>query len=462
MPNTVRTYKNNDTNWLLNQYGQGNMPNFALPTTKPGNTAKPTTPANTAAVSGYNGSSDFLKWYKNLYGTDYNPSAGLVRAEGMSDGDWNVGTILHNYYLKNQQNEADRAEKIESINQRYNSMADTAKFGFDNARQTLGENKAAAQQNASITYDRLRKYLPMKARAQGLGGLGTESSDLEAYNTYMTQMGGIASDYQNNMRAIDNEETSSLSELEMYRADSLDEADELYDALGRSYGDNADKDAREAMERYIQGEKTSKDEAFAIAQSIIQNSTSANVNELMAYVNGLEGKVSPEQLTALQQIAKAKATANSNAESGQMFNSVAGIIANYSGTDINELLEYVNRYYDGKTDSVEYATLIEAANTRVEENKNTQAINQSNLAATNATLSDYYSAEIMRGIEGGMTTEEIESLLKEYSPYLTPVAKAEIEKKIYPFKKLKEIGSNLVNGFENYFGAIFGNSTPKN
>lgn len=280
--------------------------------------------SNTA--NGYNGSTDFLKWYKGVYGKDYNPEAGLVRKEGMSDGDWDVGTILHNYYIKNQQNEADRQEKVDSINQRYNGMIDTARAGYDSARQALGENKATAQQNASITYDRLKKYLPMKAKAQGLGGLGTESSGLEAYNTYMTQMGGIASDYQGNMRAIDNEETSALGELERYRADSLDEADTLYDSLGRSYADSADNDARAAWDSYVKGDKASKDEAYAMAQSVIGSSSSSDVNELLAYISGLDGKVSAEQFAALTQYAKNVADDNRKANETEDNDNARGLV----------------------------------------------------------------------------------------------------------------------------------------
>ena len=56
-----------------------------------------------STTSGYNGSIDFLKWYKQNYGTDYDEKTGLSRKADMTDGDWDVGTILHNYYIKNQQ-----------------------------------------------------------------------------------------------------------------------------------------------------------------------------------------------------------------------------------------------------------------------------------------------------------------------------------------------------------------------
>lgn len=325
--------------------------------------------ANTS--KGYNGNTDFLKWYKGMYGADYDKDTGLVRKEGMSDGDWDVGTILHNYYIKNQQNEADRQEKIDSINQRYDGMKDTAMAGFDSARQALGENKSVAQQNASITYDKLKKYLPMKQQAQGLGGLGTQSAELDAYNRYMSQMGGIASDYQENMRAIDTEETSSLGELERYRTDSLDEADTLYDNLSRANADSADDEAKAAWDGYLRADKQSKDEAYAMAQSILASSTSGDVNELLAYVNGLAGKVSPEQLTALQNYAKSVAegnykkateeqTSKQQSEFGNAYNMALGVLQSSTATDANELLAYVNGL-TGKVSPEQLATLQQIA-----------------------------------------------------------------------------------------------------
>lgn len=320
---------------------------------------------------GYNGSTDFLKWYKGTYGTDYDKDTGLVRKEGMSDGDWDVGTILHNYYIKNQQNEADRQEKINSINQRYDGMRDTAMAGYDSARQALGENKATAQQNASITYDKLRKYLPMKQQAQGLGGLGTQSAELDAYNKYMSQMGGIASDYQENMRAIDTEETSSLGELERYRTDSLDEADTLYDNLGRSYADSADDEARAAWDGYLAADKQSKDEAYAMAQSILGASTSGNLEELMTYVNGLSGKVSPEQLAALGEYAKSVADANykkatdeqtskQQSDYNNAYNMALGVLQSATTDNPEELMAYVNSL-EGKVSPEQFAALQQIA-----------------------------------------------------------------------------------------------------
>lgn len=320
---------------------------------------------------GYNGNTDFLKWYKGMYGADYDKDTGLVRKEGMSDGDWDVGTILHNYYIKNQQNEADRQENIGAINERYDGMIDTAREGFDSSRRTLDENKSVAQQNASITYDKLKKYLPMKQQAQGLGGLGTQSAELDAYNRYMSQMGGIASDYQGNMRAIDDSETKTVGELERYRTDSLEENDNLYDSLARTYGDNADKDASAAWKSYLAGEKDRRDEAYAMAQSILSKSTSGSVEELMAYVSGLEGKVSPEQFTALQNYAKSVAEGNykkateeqsnkQQSDYNNAYNMALGVLQSAITDNPEELMAYVNSL-EGKVSPEQLAALRQIA-----------------------------------------------------------------------------------------------------
>lgn len=319
------------------------------------------------STTGYNGSTDFLKWYKQNYGADYDEKTGLSRKAGMTDGDWDVGTILHNYYIKGQQNEAARQENIKDINARYDGMIDTAKAGFASARKTLGENKAVAQQNASITLDKLRKYLPMKQQAQGLGGLGTQSAELDAYNKYMSQMGGIASDYQGNMRAIDDSETSSIGELERYRADSLEENDSLHDSLARNYGDSADAEAKSAWKGYLQNEKNKRDEAYNMAQSILSNSTSGNLADLMNYVNALNGKVSPEQLAALRQYAQSIADRNAQAAADKQqggydeaYNMAVNILSNATTSSLDELNAYINGL-QGKVSAEQLAALGEYA-----------------------------------------------------------------------------------------------------
>lgn len=352
-----------------------------------------------AQTSGYNGDTDFLKWYKNLYGTDYDEKVGLVRREGMSDGDWDVGSILHNYYIKNQQNEAARQENINDINARYDGMADTAKAGFDSARRTLGENKATAQQNASIVYDKLRKYLPMKQRAQGLGGLGTQSAELAAQNTYMTQMGGIASDYQSGMRAIDENETSSLGELERYRSDSLRENDTLHDSLARSYGETADTDARNAMDRYLQGEETRRGETFDLVHGALTSSTSSDANELLNYLTGYEGKVSDEQYGVLKAYAETVANANAKKASDEAtgrqesefnsnYNMAVSVLSSSTSTDASELMAYVNGL-EGKVSPEQLAALRQmATNIATTNTTNKNASDKANATGIAGTIVD--------------------------------------------------------------------------
>lgn len=265
-----------------------------------------------ATKNGYNGSTDFESWYKQAYGTDYDKEKGLVRKDGMSDGDWDVGTVLHNYYLKNQENEADRAESTLSINTRYDGMIDSAKASYDSSRKTLAENKNVAQQNASVTYDKLKKYLPMKAQAQGLGGLGTESSALEAYNAYMSNLGKIGSDYNSDIAAIDTAQTEHVGELERYRVDSLSENDTLYDGIARSNQETADSNARSAWDNYLTAEKESQANNYSMVYDVLGTSTSTSADDLTAYVSQYRDKVTPEQYSALLQMAKNVAEYNIN------------------------------------------------------------------------------------------------------------------------------------------------------
>ncbi len=348
-------------------------------------------------TTGYNGNTDFLKWYKGIYGTDFDKNTGLVRKEGMSDGDWDVGSILYNYYIKSQQNETDRNENAGRINQDYDTQIGTVKAGYDSARGTLAQNKNTAQQNASIVYDKLKKYLPMKQKAQGLGGLGTQSAGLEAYNTYMGQLGGIDSDYQGGMRAIDEKETAHIGELEKYRSDSLADNDELYDSLARSYGDTADADARAAMDRYLQGEETRRGETFDLVKGALSSSTSSDVNELLNYLAGYEGKVSPEQYGVLRAYAESIAAANAKkasdeqtskqqSEYGNNFNMAINVLSSSPSADVNELMAYVNGL-EGKVSAEQLAALRQmATNVAATNTTNKNASDQANAKALADTV----------------------------------------------------------------------------
>ncbi|MBR2870238.1 MAG: hypothetical protein IKB98_02505, partial [Clostridia bacterium] len=82
-------------------------------------------------------STGFLDWYKINYGSDYDGQSNLVKSETMSDKDYMLGrNMLENY--RSQQ----------SINTQQ-----------QNANQELIVQRDKAQQNASISLDKLMKYV---------------------------------------------------------------------------------------------------------------------------------------------------------------------------------------------------------------------------------------------------------------------------------------------------------------
>ena len=168
---------------------------------------------------------DFLEWYKTHYGKDYDGSA-LNRGEGMLDQDWEIGSALYGTYkdklardeqfntdvntLTNNYNtaqgEADRKHESDlgTLDSDYQKAQERLLENYNSSVSGLDKSKNQSLQSASITYDKLKKYLPTQIKAQGLGGLGvSESTMLQAHNNYATQTGSIKNNYNDNKMALD-------------------------------------------------------------------------------------------------------------------------------------------------------------------------------------------------------------------------------------------------------------------
>lgn len=207
----------------------------------------------------YQGTS-FLDWYKTNYGYNYDDS-GLTRLNGMNDVDWEQGNNLYKWYQwqQDQEKSYDSAKsdlerqyqnniKSAQRNRNYSTREATRKASeslgeleryYNLANESLEREKDLAQQNASIMYDKLKKYLPEQIKAQGLGGLGvSESAMLDAYNAYLSSMGTIASDYQKNKTSIENNYQDNRRSTESERDSAIREADYVYDTSVANYGEN--------------------------------------------------------------------------------------------------------------------------------------------------------------------------------------------------------------------------------
>lgn len=269
-------------------------PTATTPTTPAQEETAPPPVARTDEGS-YNGTSSFLEWYKENYGVDYDPSVGFSRREGMNDGVWNVGTNLYNYYLQGLDHERRKADEEANRNTYYDEQLETLLGEYSASREALDKSKRQSQQNASITLDKLKKYLPTQIKAQGLGGLGvSESTMLQAYNNYNNDMGAIESDYQANKTSLDVGENNSKNTLENYRQDALQKIAEKYGAAADARQAEAGRTSNNIFSAYETQVQAELERRRQEVQDIISNSSSTSINELMGYIQGLNGKIDKE------------------------------------------------------------------------------------------------------------------------------------------------------------------------
>ena len=226
---------------------------------------------------------DFLEWYKANYGTDYDPSQGFSRGQGMSDVDWAIGSNLYNSYLTGQ-----------NLENSYNSSKNELEQNYGQSVEALDKSKRNSQQAASITLDKLKKYLPTQIKAQGLGGLGvSESSMLQAYNDYNNRMGAIESDYNANKSTLDANRESTLSELERAYLDNK-----------TNLGISAGEQSQNIFDKYLADYKAEQSELYNQALYALESSGYSTEEELTSFLNQYRGVLNNENLQTLEQTAK--------------------------------------------------------------------------------------------------------------------------------------------------------------
>ena len=158
---------------------------------------------------------DLNEWWKVHYGTDYDGKSGVYKTDSMTDEDYAIGQQLYTNYQN--------ANKIQGD---FQTSSDRLLENYSSGKATLEANKRQQEQNASIAYDKLMKYLPTQIKAQGLGGLGvSESTMLQAGNTYSNRMAEIGANYSNNMTDLEKNYSNELSDLEQKKNDAIYYAD---------------------------------------------------------------------------------------------------------------------------------------------------------------------------------------------------------------------------------------------
>jgi hypothetical protein len=245
--------------------------------------------------STYNSESNFEDWYKNRYGTDYDGST-FSKLDGMSDDDWEIGQSLYNKYNSYNRTTADLLEN------------------YNKSKNELDTSKKNSQQMASITYDKLKKYLPTQIAAQGLGGLGTsESTLLQAYNNYANSMSDIASDYNAKKSDIDSDYNAATA-----------------NALS-NYLENSESGASELYEKYKSAVESEWSSNYQTLSNMIANSTSTNVDDITSIFNNYNLSDNYKQLLTTQ--AKEQAESNAKAEADNTSTGLSAYIENYTDNE---------------------------------------------------------------------------------------------------------------------------------
>lgn len=354
--------------------------------------------------SSYQGN-NFLEWWKHHYGTDYDGSS-ITKTGSMTDEDVAIGRSLLNSYNQQQQLTNQYNQNVETETNKYNSLIESSDKSYDSqiagaqseydrnaqlllenynrntanakeiydrntaellanygtAQDALDKSKRQSQQNASITLDKLKKYLPSQIKAQGLGGLGvSESSMLQAYNNYNSEMGSIESGYQEsktnldtnyntNKNAYDTQYQQTQGDLDSLYGDSKARLDSTFESaksgfetakaqasdtykaqladtlakLKSNYDQGiyaSDKDADgnllvdNVLQEYAQALAQEQGVNYETALAAIRNAIYTDSAEMNSFVEQYRGKVNDQQLAALFQ--EGTNVANTNAETAR-------------------------------------------------------------------------------------------------------------------------------------------------
>lgn len=380
----------------------------------------------------YEGDS-FTDWYQKLYGTAYNPQTGLQRQEGISDADWNYGNTLYNYYQREQ-----------NLTNSNTTVKDQLEQNYLDSVNALEASKRQSQQEASIMYDKLQKYLPQQIQAQGLGGLGvSESAMLKAQSQYSNTMTDISNSYNENKATLDANKQSNLTDLElayMENKTNLDiskredlqatydkEKDAYYAKTDEQYAEirsiiESSKMSTEELQEYLQSQKGSltedkynilmqvaqnvgsanlenkQDEAFSMVEGLINSSNYMTSDEMNALIDQHINDLNAEDVEYLRNYAANIANQNKETYNNEQYNLGVGAIDDSMFTSVDEMVAFINENYAGKVSDVQLQHLINHGTAVANKNLKAEQTEQWNNAIEDIGTSGYTSIEEMASI----------------------------------------------------------------
>ena len=336
LPSRPSTSKPQSTPNPFDNYLQLSKGNTQAPIQQPtSNPTPPTTEQGGRTDAGsYNGTNDFLEMFKENYGYDYDGSP-LTRREGMSDSVWNVLKNLYGYYQQGLNDESQKAADEENRNSYYDSQLESLLEQYRASQESLDKSKSQAQQAASITLDKLKKYLPAQVKAQGLGGLGvSETSQLQAYNNYANTMGNIESDYQTNKTSLDTNKTSATNELEQYRQNALQSIADKYNEAAASRKELAGSTSKNIFEG-------TQADNYETLKGIISGASDETTDALFQQI--MSGDINEEQKNLLKMLATSVAQGNVTKRQDSTYNNYLSTIANLTDRSVESAYAAIDR-----------------------------------------------------------------------------------------------------------------------
>lgn len=336
LPSRPSTSKPQSTPNPFDNYLQLSKGNTQAPIQQPtSNPTPPTTEQGGRTDAGsYNGTNDFLEMFKENYGYDYDGSP-LTRREGMSDSVWNVLKNLYGYYQQGLNDESQKAADEENRNSYYDSQLESLLEQYRASQESLDKSKSQAQQTASITLDKLKKYLPAQVKAQGLGGLGvSETSQLQAYNNYANTMGNIESDYQTNKTSLDTNKTSATNELEQYRQNALQSIADKYNEAAASRKELAGSTSKNIFEG-------TQADNYETLKGIISGASDETTDALFQQI--MSGDINEEQKNLLKMLATSVAQGNVTKRQDSTYNNYLSTIANLTDRSVESAYAAIDR-----------------------------------------------------------------------------------------------------------------------
>lgn len=224
---------------------------------------------------------NFLDWYKNKTGGDFNGT--FNRTENMSDQDFESGNALYQKYLQKQNLE----------NQ------------FNSANESIDKATDKQRQESSILRDKMAKYINLQNKNTGLENMGVgESTKLQADTTYMNNLGKIESDAQAQKQGLLDSYMNNQTNIDIESAQEQQGIMDKYQQLAR---EDEQKEYDRQQDEYNK-QKYEEEQAKAQQQTnfnefmaVVESGSFNTAAELESFYAKYKDKLSPEQQATAEQ-----------------------------------------------------------------------------------------------------------------------------------------------------------------